>query len=189
MRCSAPTALLFLLILLAPAAPAAAAPIALAETIAPALSPGPGYAATGRTVNCEFKWRKTKVVKKIRRGGKVKKVVRFRWRKVCLPVAVPAPARLGVKAIEFGFILSSSTLTAGDTIVELNNRGEDPHDLRIARIDGGPEVVFPETLPSSVSRMRFETAPGLYRLWCSLPFHAERGMDATVEVTAAEAKA
>jgi len=95
------------------------------------------------------------------------------------------PARLGVKAFEFGFTLSRQSLESGDTIVELSNRGEDEHDLHLQRIEGGPEYEIADTAPSSYSRLRFVTEPGTYRLWCSLADHAERGMDTTVEVTAA----
>lgn len=135
------------------------------------------------TTGCVWKWKKKKVIKKVKRHGKVKKVVRFKKRRVCVSVKPPAPARIGANAYEFYFILSATSLVAGDTIAELNNRGEDPHDLHIARLDGSAEVAIPETLPSTYARVRFNTEPGTYRLWCSLPFHAERGMDATFEVT------
>ena len=130
---------------------------------------------------CVWKWKTKKVIKKVKRHGKVKKVVRYRKKRVCVRVEPPAPARIGVNAYEFHFILSTTTLTAGDTIAELINRGEDPHDLHIARIDGSDELSVPETLPSARARVRFETEPGAYRLWCSLPFHAERGMDTTIQ--------
>lgn len=146
----------------------------------------PAGAASGNpaasTSGCVWKWKKKKVVKKVKRHGKIKKVVRFKKRRVCVPVKPPAPARIGANAYEFYFILSATSLAAGDTIAELSNRGEDPHDLHISRLDGSAEVSIPETLPSTYARIRFNTEPGTYRLWCSLPFHAERGMDATFEV-------
>ena len=166
-----------------------ATPVLLAFLLATlALAPA-GSAAAGPaapTTSCVWKWKKKKVIKKVKRHGKVKKVVRIRKRRVCVPVepAAPAPARIGANAFEFYFILSATTLRAGDTIAELNNRGEDPHDLHISRLDGSGEVSIPETLPSTYARVRFNTEAGTYRLWCSLPFHAERGMDATFEVTA-----
>jgi len=132
---------------------------------------------------CVWKWKTKKVIKKIQRHGKVKRVVRIRKRRVCVPVQPPAPARIGVNAFEFHFILSATRIAAGDTIAELSNRGEDPHDLHIAKLDGTGEVAIPETLPSTYARVRFNTEPGTYRLWCSLPFHAERGMEATFEAT------
>ena len=94
----------------------------------------------------------------------------------------PAPARLGVKSWEFGFTLSAKEIPAGDTIVELSNQGEDSHDLHIQRVDGGETLAAPETDPGGINRIRFTTTPGTYRLWCSLPFHAQRGMDTTITV-------
>ena len=155
----------------------------------PAAASADTAAATGTTAEgapCVWKWKKKKVIKKVKRHGKVKRVVRYRKRRVCVPVQPPppAPARIGVNAFEFHFIISASRIAAGDTIAELNNRGEDPHDLHISKLDGTGEVAIPETLPSTYARVRFNTEPGVYRLWCSLPFHAERGMDATFEAYA-----
>lgn len=89
-----------------------------------------------------------------------------------------------MKAFEFGFTLSRQSIESGDTIVELNNRGEDEHDLHLQRLEGGPEYEVGDTAPSSFSRLRLATQPGTYRLWCSLADHAELGMDTTVEVAA-----
>ncbi len=145
-------------------------------------APPPTPAETSGTAKCVWKWKKKRVVKKVKRNGKVKRVVRIKKRRVCLPPKPPAPARIGVNAYEFHFILSATRLIAGDTIADLNNRGEDPHDLHIARVDGtGEDLAVPETLPSTYTRLRFQTTPGAYRLWCSLPFHAARGMDTTIE--------
>src|SRR5204862_7577632 len=52
------------------------------------------------------------------------------------PSTPPPPARLGVTAREWSLVLSRQTLTAGRAIVELQNFGEDAHNLRIARVDG-----------------------------------------------------
>ncbi|MCB0869677.1 MAG: hypothetical protein KDB52_02490 [Solirubrobacterales bacterium] len=130
---------------------------------------------------CSWKWKTRKVVKWVHRDGRLKRVVRFRKVRVrvCRVVPPADPARLGVKAYEFGFTLSAKSLTAGDTIVELNNRGEDAHDLHIQRVGGGEELSTPETGPGEQNRIRFTTTPGSYRLWCSLPNHAAWGMDTT----------
>ena len=153
---------------------------------APIVGGGPAIEQSGAfsqaTAKCQFRWHRKKVVRFFKRHGKRKRIVRYRWRKVCVPVPTPAPARISVKAFEFGFILSTTSLAPGDTIAELNNSGEDPHDLHIQQVEGGPETVFPETLPSTFNRVRFETETGTYRLGCSLPFHAERGMDTSIEV-------
>ena len=136
----------------------------------------------GSSAECTWKWKKKRVVKFVKRDGKKTKVVRYRKRRVCVPVVPAAPARLGVKAFEWGFTLSRTSLAAGDTVVELSNRGEDEHNLHIQKVTGGTETVIPDTMPSTYQRVRFHTQPGTYRLWCSLPAHAERGMDTTIDV-------
>jgi uncharacterized cupredoxin-like copper-binding protein len=62
--------------------------------------------------------------------------------------------------------------------------GEDPHDLRVERVDP-PVAGFTFTLakPGSVSSRRFELAPGEWRLYCTLDGHAAAGMATTVTVT------
>ena len=75
----------------------------------------------------------------------------------------------------------TAPLVAGDTIIELNNQGEDAHDLHVQRSGSDEELSTPETEPGTQSRIRFTTTPGTYRLWCSLPNHASWGMDTTFE--------
>jgi Cu/Ag efflux pump CusA len=92
-------------------------------------------------------------------------------------------ARLGVSAREFSLTLSRTELASGAAIVELVNYGEDPHDLRIARADGGGTPVdFPETASRERSSRTVTLAPGSYTLLCTLPGHAQAGMRATLTV-------
>lgn len=164
--------------------PRAALAIALTLLAATLVVPT-GAASRDAATSAEFicKWKKKRVVKYVKRHGKKKKVVRYRKRRVCVPAPPAAPARLGVKAFEWGFTLSRTSLASGDTIVELSNRGEDEHNLHIQPVNGGTETVIPDTMPSTYERVRFDTQPGVYRLWCALPDHAELGMDTTVRVT------
>lgn len=154
----------------------------LSATFVAPVSIGAGAASAGQA-KCTYKWKKKRVVKHVRRHGKKRRIVRFRKYRVCVPERPQPPARLGVKAYEYGFTLSRSSLVAGDTVVELSNRGEDEHNLHLQRIAGGAETTIPDTAPSTYARARFETQPGTYRLWCSLPTHAELGMDTTLSVT------
>lgn len=164
-----------------PIALALACLVTMVFAAAPAMADAAPVDSDRTSIDCVWKWKKKRVIKKIKRHGRIKRIVKVKRYRVCVPVRPPAPARIGVNAFEFYFILSTDSIAAGDTIAELNNRGEDPHDLHISRIDGSGEVAVPETPPSTYSRVRFNTEPGTYRLWCSLPFHAERGMDATFE--------
>jgi plastocyanin len=92
-----------------------------------------------------------------------------------------ALGRLGVTAREFSLTVSRTQLNAGETIVQLQNRGEDPHNLRVRAADGGPLLAaFPDTDPGTVSDAHVTFAPGSYVLFCALPGHDS--MRATITV-------
>ena len=168
---------------------------------------GPTAASKAAAAQCTWKKQTKRIVKKVRRHGKVRRVVRKRHRWVCRPTAqtpvvvappapvVPAPTpaptpapeeeanRLSVRASEFYFVLSRPKVRTGELTVELNNQGEDPHDLNIrAEGDEGPPLQIPETESLQRSTAQFELPAGKYRLWCSLPEHDEKGMHATLLV-------
>ena len=90
----------------------------------------------------------------------------------------PAPAaRLQATTREFSLTLSRPALPAGPALIELVNRGEDPHDLRIGTVGS-----IPETLAGERGSVRVTLEPGNYMLYCSLPGHAALGMTATLKV-------
>jgi plastocyanin len=146
--------------------------------------------------------------KRVRRNGQWRRVVRVkRWRtcarRTPVPVAAPAPIpppapappappeaedpsipRLGVKAEEWSYTLSRPEVPAGEVVVELNNMGEDPHNLNLQLADGaGPEASIPITGPSSQAKAKFALPAGTYRMWCSLDGHESAGMSATLVVS------
>ena len=88
-----------------------------------------------------------------------------------------------MSAREYSLTLSRTQLPAGAAIVELQNNGEDPHDLRLQRNGGGPELGIGELEPGNYANLdvRLKRASS-YQLWCSLPNHRERGMEATLRV-------
>jgi len=169
------------------------------------LSPGAGN-ATVPTQCVAWKKHHKRVVKYVQRAGERKKVVRVkRWRS-CARRAAPAPVvptppapappappqpetegptlpRLGVKAVEWSYTLSRPEVPAGEVVVELNNMGEDPHNLHLQLADeSGPEGEIATIGPSSQGIAKFNLPTGSYRLWCDLDEHAERGMEATLTV-------
>jgi hypothetical protein len=108
---------------------------------------------------------------------------------VALPAAAdarrraPAPARLLVEAREFDLTLSRPALAAGPAIIQLAVRGEDAHDLRIARADGrGAVRAIAETRSGETADWRGTLKRGRYRLFCSLPGHEAAGMRAALRV-------
>ncbi|HEX3241036.1 MAG TPA: hypothetical protein VHR18_12995 [Solirubrobacterales bacterium] len=154
-------------------------------------------------------WKKhhKRVVKRVRRDGEWKRVAWVkRWRTcarwapapVVAPPAVPVPAptptpepqpedpttpRLGVKAEEWSYTLSRPELEAGEVVVELNNQGEDPHNLNLQLADeSGPELSLATIGPGGQSKGKFSVPAGEYRLWCSLDGHEAAGMSATLVV-------
>lgn len=99
------------------------------------------------------------------------------------PPGTPAPARLLVTAREYSLTLSRPQLPAGDAIVQLDNRGQDPHDLAIRQGDGPASALIGETPSLQVATApRATLAAGTYTLFCDLPGHATLGMVATLTV-------
>jgi hypothetical protein len=96
--------------------------------------------------------------------------------------AEAAPARLLVEAREFNLVLSRGSVRAGDAIVQLANRGEDPHDLRLRRIGGRGAGSIAETLPGELGEWEGRLRQGRYRLWCTLEGHRALGMRAVLRV-------
>ena len=92
------------------------------------------------------------------------------------------PARLGVSAKEFHLILSRPYVKAGHVEIELQNDGEDVHDLRLRRIGGTRTYRVPGTQPGRRRTIEISLLPGRYRLWCSVADHRALGMQAVLRV-------
>jgi hypothetical protein len=97
--------------------------------------------------------------------------------------AAPAPARLLVGAQEFRFTLSRTSIKAGPAIIQLQNFGEDDHNLRLRRIGGTRVYKIGTVAPGAdVGELETKLAAGKYKLWCSIADHAVRGMRASLTV-------
>ena len=155
---------------------------------------------------CAWQRHSKPVVKQIRRHGHLRRVKRVKHWWSCdaqpsllqplpgLPVT-PAPAappgeepaseigHLGVKAVEYNYTLSRPEVSAGETIVELNNQGEDPHNLKL-QLEGSeePPLEVPTAATLEQTSAHFTLAPGTYHLYCSLYKHDAKGMNATLVV-------
>jgi len=107
-----------------------------------------------------------------------------------LALAAPAqaaPSRLLVEATEFRFTLSRTTVKPGPAIVQLAIRGEDPHDLRLVKLNArgrasGRPASVPETLPGAVAEWRGKLTRGRWELYCSLDGHKRAGMRSVLTV-------
>jgi plastocyanin len=85
-------------------------------------------------------------------------------------------------AFEFRFALSRRTIKAGDAIIELQNQGEDAHDLRLRRIGGTRVYTLPLAQSGQTVDREFRLLPGTYRLYCGVANHRSLGMRATLVV-------
>jgi plastocyanin len=184
-------------------------PLCLAGAVAAAaIAAGPA-GAPAAPAECAWQRHSKPVVKQLRRHGQLKRVRRVKHWWTCdaqatafapaaaLPLPKPAPeaaaseepapqvSHLGVKAVEWSYTLSRPEVSAGEVVVELNNQGEDPHNLKLRR-EGSeePPLVAPEAAAAEIKSARFNLSPGTYHLYCSLYQHEEKGMHATLLVAA-----
>ncbi len=108
---------------------------------------------------------------------------RWHWHRRTECAVPDGPARVQVQEREFNLVLSRTSIQRGPAIVEVVNAGEDSHDLMLQREDSGDQpLAIPELRPGEISDTRLDLAPGTWRLWCSLPGHAELGMHAQLTV-------
>ena len=100
------------------------------------------------------------------------------------PASPPAPpARLAVTARAWSLVLSRSVLPAGRAIVQLQNLGEDAHNLRIERLDGaGTPLSVPLAESRELQSASGTLTAGRYKVYCALPGHDAAGMHATLDV-------
>ena len=99
------------------------------------------------------------------------------------PGARAFPARLQVKAYDFGFILSRPSVRAGRVTVEFLNTGEDAHNLRLKRLHTRDRTLGTRDIERTERVTRtFRLRAGTWRLFCSLPGHAKAGMKARLRV-------
>ncbi len=93
-----------------------------------------------------------------------------------------APARLGVGATEYHFVLSRASVKAGEVVIEVQNQGQDVHDLRLRRIGATRTYSFPLTSPGARAERTLALRPGRYLFWCSVADHEKLGMRTVLRV-------
>ena len=187
--------------------------LALALVVTLGLAPeigGIGGGSNAAAADCGWQRHSKRVVKRVKRDGKVRRVTRMKHWWSCdrdaaryptaLPPALPSPVvppgaepeppprRVSVKADDatpedFRLSLSRPFVVAGEVAVELNNQGQDPHNLNL-RPEGSEALPLEvgEAGPGESRVGRFSLSAGTYRLWCSLPQHEEWGMSVDLEV-------
>jgi Copper binding proteins, plastocyanin/azurin family len=107
------------------------------------------------------------------------------------PQPEPRANAVGVIARDtptFSYTVLAEEPHTGPLTVQLQNKGEDPHNLNIERIgpggepEGEPLAEIEDTAPGAQNTTEVELPPGEYLMFCSLPHHAEKGMKATLVV-------
>ena len=100
--------------------------------------------------------------------------------------AAHAPSRLLVYAQEWSLWPSRPSVKAGTVIVQLWNRGQDSHDLRVRRLSHGAMVGRTQadaiTQSGKLSQATWRLSPGTYELYCSMPGHLKKGMHTRIAV-------
>jgi uncharacterized cupredoxin-like copper-binding protein len=76
---------------------------------------------------------------------------------------------------------SYRTLAAGRIDFNVNNRGEDDHNLTV-RDAGAKDLGKIDLAPAETGTLTLTLAAGTYTLYCSLPQHEDAGMKATISV-------
>jgi plastocyanin len=81
---------------------------------------------------------------------------------------------------EYAFDPKDVTAAQGDTITATNN-GEIPHNFTIE--DNGKELATTGDVdPGSSGEVAVDVDPGDYQVICTIPGHAEQGMEGTITV-------
>jgi uncharacterized cupredoxin-like copper-binding protein len=99
----------------------------------------------------------------------------------------PLPARMLVYAQEWSLMPSRASVPAGKVTVQLWNRGEDAHDLRIRRLNSTGSMVgraqgVALTQSGGLHQATWKLGAGRYEMYCSLPGHLMRGMHVRITV-------
>jgi plastocyanin len=82
----------------------------------------------------------------------------------------------------YHFILSRTSVPAGQVVIEFVNHGQDEHNLNVKPGEGEVEGSLPNTAPNAHPSLSLELHAGSYTLFCSLPGHEAKGMKATLKV-------
>ena len=101
------------------------------------------------------------------------------------PTAPAGPAHVQVIATEYHLSLSQTEVPAGKVIVNFVNDGQDEHNLNTAEsAAAGAESspVFAATKSGAHPELAINLHAGAYTLFCSLPGHRAKGMEATLVV-------
>ena len=98
--------------------------------------------------------------------------------------AAPPPAHLLAFATEYRIGTSRAKAPAGVLVAQLQNNGQDDHDLAVRNARGQIIASTKVVHHGGLGQLRVRLKPGRYQLVCTLADHEARGMRAVLVVRA-----
>lgn len=102
-----------------------------------------------------------------------------RIHRLVMPPPEALPTALSVDEDEWYVTPSKTVVASGDVTFRIFNRGEDDHDFAVVDSAGTANVIPLE--PGANGEIVANLAPGIHKIWCTLPGHEALGMVAQIE--------
>ena len=102
-----------------------------------------------------------------------------RIHRLVLPPPEALPNALSVDEDEWYVIPSKTVVASGPVTFRIFNRGEDDHDFAVVDSAGNLKAI--ELAPGANGEIVADLAPGVHKIWCTLPGHEALGMVAQIE--------
>lgn len=102
-----------------------------------------------------------------------------RLHRLILPPPDALPSALSVDEDEWYVTPSKTVVASGDVTFRIFNRGEDDHDFAVQDSAGVVKAI--ELAPGANGEVVANLAPGMHKIWCTLPGHEALGMVAQIE--------
>ncbi len=87
---------------------------------------------------------------------------------------------IDISDTEFALDPSDPTAAAGPVTINVSNDGETVHDLEVE--GNGVEEVTPSIEAGGSAQLNVELEAGEYKIYCTIPGHADQGMEGTLTV-------
>jgi uncharacterized cupredoxin-like copper-binding protein len=87
---------------------------------------------------------------------------------------------IDISETEFALDPSDPTAEAGNVTFNVSNDGETVHDLEVE--GNGVEEVTPSIEAGGSAQLSVDLEPGEYKIYCTIPGHADQGMEGTLTV-------
>ena len=85
-----------------------------------------------------------------------------------------------ISETEFALDPSDPTAAAGTVTLNVSNDGQTVHDLEVE--GNGVEEVTPTIEAGASAQLKVDLEPGEYEIYCTIPGHADQGMEGTLTV-------